>query len=84
MNTALVYSKNDAAGKNIAKMLGEIGLPEWANIYSFEEDSVNLPLQNVSEDNIIVLSKHSSSAEIKSLTVHSIGNFSIAEYRPNQ
>lgn len=77
---AIVSSLQDEAGKNIASELKEIGLPKWANYYEFKEDSVFLPLEKLKEENIIVLSKHQSSAGKKSLTTHSIGNFSKAEF----
>ncbi len=77
---AIVSSLQDEAGKNIAEQLKKIGIPKWANYYDFEEDSIFLPLERVREENIIVLSKHQSVAGKKSLTTHSIGNFSKAEF----
>jgi D-aminoacyl-tRNA deacylase len=76
----LAYSQVDLAGKNIAERLLEIGLPKKMNIYSFEEKSINLPLNTLSEEEIIVLSKHSAASGKKSLTVHNIGNFSLPEF----
>jgi D-aminoacyl-tRNA deacylase len=77
---AIVNSLQDEAGKTIASELKEIGLPKWATYYEFEENSIFLPLEKVTEENIIVLSKHQSSAGKKSLTTHSIGNYSKAEF----
>ena len=76
---ALVYSKQDEAGVNIAKQIENIGVPDWAKMYSFDEITVNLPLDRIEEKDIIVLSKHKSAAKTKSLTTHSIGNFASAE-----
>ena len=78
-NIALVYSKQDEAGVNIAKQVVNIGIPDWARMYSFDDITVSLPLDNIEEKDIIVLSKHKSAAATKSLTTHSIGNFSTAE-----
>jgi D-aminoacyl-tRNA deacylase len=80
MQIAIVNSLKDEAGKNIAAQLKKIGFPTWVNYYEFEEDSVDLPLHKIDEENIIVLSKHQSIAGKKSLTTHSIGNFGKAEY----
>ncbi|MDD4250872.1 MAG: D-aminoacyl-tRNA deacylase [Candidatus ainarchaeum sp.] len=79
MKLAIVSSKIDEASKNIAEQLHKIGLPQWVNFYEFEEDSVYLPLEKVKEDNIIIISKHQSVFGTKSLTTHSIGNYSKAE-----
>lgn len=77
---AIVCSLQDEASVNIASELKKIGIPSWANFYEFKEDTIYLPLNEVIEDNIIVLSKHESKSNKKSLTVHSIGNFSKAEF----
>ena len=77
---ALAYSKQDEAGRNIARQVELSGVPDWAKMYSFEEKTVNLPLESIEETDIIVLSKHASAAGNKSLTTHSIGNYSKAEY----
>jgi D-aminoacyl-tRNA deacylase len=79
-NIALVYSEQDSAGINIAKQIETIGTPKWAKMYSFKEKTIHLPLEKLVEKDVIVLSKHASSMSIKSLTTHSIGNFSKAEY----
>jgi D-aminoacyl-tRNA deacylase len=80
MEIALAYSKQDDAGINIASQIKKIGVPDWAKIYSFEEKTINLPLEKIKEQDIIILSKHASMTGTKSLTTHSIGNFSKAEY----
>jgi D-aminoacyl-tRNA deacylase len=77
---AIAYSQKDEAGKTIFNELRILGIPLWAKVYSFEEDSVHLPLDLIEEQNVIVLSKHASVAGTKSLTVHSLGNYSKADY----
>jgi len=79
MNTAIVCALKDEASVNISKQLHKIGLPSWASYYEFDIDTVFLPLEKIKEENIIVLSKHASSAQTKSFTTHSLGNFSTAE-----
>jgi D-aminoacyl-tRNA deacylase len=80
MSIAIVYSTSSVASKNIANELEKIGIPNWAKMYQFDEDEIGLPLDTINEEVIIVLSKHKSAAGTKSFTVHSIGNFSNAEY----
>jgi len=77
---AIVYSKSSIASINIAQKIQEIGIPDWAKLYEFNEDEIDLPLDTIEEDQIIVLSKHKSAAGTKSFTVHSLGNFAKAEY----
>jgi D-aminoacyl-tRNA deacylase len=77
---AIVYSKSSVASFNIAKQLQELGIPYWAQIYEFDEDEINLPLDSVVEEDIIVLSKHASATGTKSFTVHALGNFGKAEF----
>lgn len=76
----LAYSTVDSAGKNIAERLLELGLSKKMKMYPFEEKSINLPLNTIPGKDVIVLSKHSAVSGKKSLTVHSIGNFSLAEF----
>ncbi|MBT4870340.1 MAG: D-tyrosyl-tRNA(Tyr) deacylase [Candidatus Diapherotrites archaeon] len=77
---AIAYSNSSIASNNIAKKIKEIGIPSWAKMYEFDEDEIDLPLDTVSEEQIIVLSKHKSAAGTKSFTTHSLGNFDKAEY----
>ncbi len=77
---AIAYSTTSIASKNIAKHIEQIGVPDWAKLYGFEEDEIELPLDNIEEEKIIVLSKHKSATETKSFTVHSLGNFGKADF----
>ncbi len=76
----LAYSKNDPAGTLIAQNIKRLGLPSWASLHAFKEDIIYVDPEAVEEKNIIFLSKHQSAAGIKTLTVHSIGNFGKAEF----
>ena len=80
MKTAIVCAQKDEASKNILNSLKEIGAPSWAEIYEFDTDTLVLPLDKCKEEDIIVLSKHKSSAGTKSLTTHSLGNFGKADF----
>ncbi|MDD3160058.1 MAG: D-aminoacyl-tRNA deacylase [Candidatus ainarchaeum sp.] len=77
-NLAIVYSNIDQAGINIINELKKLNckLP----IYAFDEESIFINLDKLSENQIIFVTKHMSKAEKKSLTVHSIGNFDKAEF----
>jgi len=77
---AIAYSLSSIASKNIADKIEEIGIPTWAKLYEFSEDEIDLPLNTITESQIIVLSKHKSAAGTKSFTVHSLGNFAKADY----
>jgi D-aminoacyl-tRNA deacylase len=77
---AIVCALEDEASVNIAKELKKIGTPIWANFYEFNEDTIFLSLNKIPETEVIVLSKHESKAEIKSLTVHYLGNFGEAKF----
>lgn len=77
---ALVYSLADTAGQLIFKKIEQIGIPDWAVVYSFEKDVIFTPIEKVKESKVIFLSKHASAAGTKSLTVHMIGNFGDAKY----
>ncbi|MDD3083556.1 MAG: D-aminoacyl-tRNA deacylase [Candidatus ainarchaeum sp.] len=80
MKIAIVSSLVDDASVNIACCLKEVGIPKWAKYYEFNNNSINLPLEKVEEKDIIVLSKHQSITGKPSLTTHSIGNFSKADF----
>ncbi len=80
MNAAIIVSKLDPAGLNIAKQLEQFPLPKNMFLHFIEErqifaDSVN----DVSADVLVFASKHSSAAGKKSLTVHPVGNWGKAE-----
>ncbi|MEI7961567.1 MAG: D-aminoacyl-tRNA deacylase [archaeon] len=77
---ALVYSLMDPAGELIFKKIEEIGIPDWAVVYSFEKDIIFTPIEKVKESKVIFLSKHASASGTRSLTVHMIGNFGDAKY----
>jgi len=77
---ALVYSIKDPAGTLIAKKIEEMGKPDWAEIYPFEEDIIFINTSKVKENDIIFLSRHQSESGTKSLTVHSIGNFGESKF----
>ncbi|MFA5763428.1 MAG: D-aminoacyl-tRNA deacylase [archaeon] len=77
---ALVYSTTSIASLNIAKQIQELGVPPWAQMYGFDEDEINLPIDTIPQENIIVLSKHASAAGTKSFTVHALGNFNKVDF----
>jgi len=77
---ALAYSIKDPAGVLVVKKIGEMGKPDWAEIYCFEEDIVFINPEKIKEKEIIFLSRHQSESGTKSLTVHSIGNFGEAKF----
>jgi D-aminoacyl-tRNA deacylase len=77
---ALVYSTKDPAGELIFQKIKEIGVPTWAKVYEFHDDIIFVKPMKIKEEKIIFLSKHSSEAGTKSLTVHMIGNFGDAKY----
>lgn len=77
---AMICALEDEASVNITKQLKKIGIPNWAKMYEFNEDTIFLSLNKVTENNIIVLSKHESKAQKKSLTVHYLGNFGEAKF----
>ncbi len=85
----IIASKKDKASMNMANKLLEIyDFDEINNEYSYKDyklrfiDTMHIYTDlNLNDDinSVIFLSKHSSSADIKSLTVHAIGNFRKAE-----
>ncbi|MFA5125715.1 MAG: D-aminoacyl-tRNA deacylase [archaeon] len=77
---ALAYSIKDPAGVLVAKKIEEIGKPDWAEFYCFEEDIIFINPEKIKEKEIIFLSRHQSESGTKSLTVHSIGNFGEAKF----
>ncbi len=80
MQFAIVISKEDIAGMNIASFL-EGNLPSNMRMHFIEgnqcfADEVN----NIDADFLIFASLHKSESEKPTLTVHSIGNWNKAEY----
>ena len=80
MKFCVVISKKDLAGLNIAKELRK--LDDKINI--IEEDKEIIYLENIDKtlnfDFIIFASKHQSKKQVKSLTVHNIGNWKEADF----
>ncbi len=77
---ALIYSIKDPAGQLIFKKIEEIGVPDWAVPYEFEEEIIFIDAKKIKENKLIFLSKHASDSKAKSLTVHMIGNFGEAKF----
>lgn len=84
MKFAVVYSKKDEAGKNIAEELKKHFLPQ-VPIIEFSKDSINLEdideeeqLKNT--DFIIFATKHQSKAGELSLSLHAPGNWRNADF----
>jgi len=85
MKFAVVYSKKDEAGMNIAECLSRRYLPHVPMI-DLKEDSVYN--ENIDEDIpelryvdlIIFATKHQSKADIPSLSLHAPGNWRNADY----
>ena len=80
MNVHLLASREDNAGMNIAQFIHSslqkrITVVENISIFS-DEEVANL----TSAKSIVYLSRHSAQSLRPSLTVHSIGNFGIAEF----
>ncbi len=84
MKILLVVSKRDEASMNIYNHLKEYLNYNFIEVKIIDEMHIYHDL-NVDHDYVIFLSKHSSKAEIKALTLHHIGNFRDAEYggKPN-
>jgi len=78
----IVASKKDKAGINITTHLSQF--QGSFDFYLVEEEILfteNLDLEKINKyDFIIFASGHKSSKEVKSLTVHSVGNFRRAEF----
>ena len=84
MKFAVVYSKKDEAGKNIAEELKNHFLPH-VPIIEFSKESIYL--EEVDKDErlknaefIIFASRHESKNQVPSLSLHAPGNFRDAEY----
>lgn len=81
---AVIYSKKDEAGKNIAKQLKNHFLPQ-VPIIEFSKDSINL--EEIDKDErlknsefIIFASRHQSKNQVPSLSLHAPGNWRDADY----
>lgn len=84
MKFAVVYSKKDEAGKNIAEQLKNHFLPH-VPIIEFSKESFDLEEINTDErlnhaEFIIFASRHQSKNKIASLSLHAPGNFRNADY----
>lgn len=85
MKFAVVYSKKDEAGVNIAEQLGNFFLPQ-VPIIEVKKDSINC--ENIDEEYpelknaemIIFASKHQSKDGIPSLSLHAPGNWRNADF----
>lgn len=81
MNFAIAYSTHDSAANNIISQLRKLNFK--IPIYEFKEKEhivfLNNLDKNIKEDFIIFASQHQSKEHNKTLTVHSIGNFSKAD-----
>ncbi len=79
---AIITSKQDLAGVNIAEELKKEPLEKYnAELYEVEEKSVNAENidKKIEADLFIFATKHESKSGIPSLSVHSPGNWGIAE-----
>ena len=80
--TAIIISKNDLAGMNIAKFLKDKSLKGInAELYIKDKNSIYLENidQEISADQFIFATKHESKSGIPSLSVHSPGNWGAAD-----
>lgn len=84
INFAVIYSKKDQAGKNIAEQLKHHFLPQ-VPIIEFSKETINL--EDVDNDErlkntelIIFASKHQSEKGGKTLSIHAPGNWRNADY----
>lgn len=85
MNYAIIYSKKDEAGVNIAEQLGKFFLPQVPIIEVSKESIYN---ENIDEKDerlkkaefIIFATKHQSKSGEKSLSVHAPGNWRNADF----
>lgn len=85
INFAIVYSKKDEAGVNIAEQLGKFFLPQVPiielskeSVYSENIDESDERLKNA--EFIIFATKHQSKAGEKSLSLHAPGNWRNADF----
>lgn len=82
MKTAIIISKKDPAGMNIAECLSNIALKNLnAEVYEVEKESIfNEDIdRKIDADLFIFATKHQSAKEIHSLSCHTPGNWSKAE-----
>jgi D-aminoacyl-tRNA deacylase len=84
MKFAVIYSKKDEAGKNIAEALKNHFLPQ-VPIIEFSKETINL--ENIDQETelknaelIIFASKHASAKGGKTLSIHAPGNWRNADY----
>lgn len=83
MKFAIIVSKKDIAGMNIASFLEKLDFRKYdANLFYLEKDTVfseNLD-QEIDADLFIFATRHQSEAAKPSLSVHTQGNWARAEY----
>lgn len=80
MKFGIVVSERDIAGMNIVKKLKELG--SKLDVYYFDKEIIYAESidRKVDFDFIIFASKHQSVKRVKTLTVHSIGNWKKADF----
>ncbi|MFA5141804.1 MAG: D-aminoacyl-tRNA deacylase [Candidatus Woesearchaeota archaeon] len=80
MKIAIIISKKDTAGMNINAHLKD--LPDYVSIHLQDNESINCEEldRNIRADLFIFATKHKSATSIPSLSVHTQGNWNIAEY----
>ncbi len=79
---AIITSKQDSAGVSIAEELKKYSLEKYnAELYEIEEKTINAEHidRKINADLFIFATRHQSQSKIKSLSVHSPGNWSKAE-----
>jgi len=72
----IAASKTNIASANIAALLEQRGIKP---IY-FEQDVIYLPVENLRADLLLIASSHKSAEGVPSLTCHTPGNWSSADY----
>ncbi|MAG07457.1 transposase [Candidatus Pacearchaeota archaeon] len=80
MNPIILASKKDPAGLNIVDNLKKLGCKIPIHLVETEIIHAENIDKTLNADFIIWASKHQSEKEIKTLTVHPIGNFNKAEF----
>ena len=84
MNFAVLYSKKDEAGINIAKALKNHFLPQMTilemNKDSIFEENIDKDERIKNAEFIIFATKHASKAEVPSLSLHAPGNWRTADF----
>jgi D-aminoacyl-tRNA deacylase len=82
MKTAIIVSKKDSAGMNIAECLKECDLSEYnAELFLVEKESIyneNID-KEIDADLFIFATKHESAKKVHSLSCHAPGNWDKAE-----